>query len=265
MYIVERSRSADIYASAVVHVNVRDTPGAGDFRLTAEPRVLAAACAAGVPMLTPASRTRILKAMGHPKYSEADFLGAALAIVAERGASDVTVAGVSERLGSPTGSFYHRFASRDALLGALWLRTVLQFQAGMGAALEAGDGLKAALHTPAWVRKHPDEARLLLLYDRKDFLHGEWPPELRERVADMTRRMEAASQRWARVIFGKDGREEVRLAQFLISELPVAAVRQHLLRGERPPQLVDRIIRATWGAVLADYRSGKTRSHPPKA
>jgi len=203
--------------------------------------------------------------MGHPKYSEEDFLGAALAIVAERGVLEVTVAAVSERLGSPTGSFYHRFASRDALLGSLWLRAVLQFQAGMAAALEAGDGLKAALHTPAWVRKHPDEARLLLLYDRKDFLHGEWPRDLRERVADMTQRMESASRRWARVIFGKDGRDEIRLAQFLISELPVAVVRQHLVRGERPPPLVDRIIRAAYEAVLADYRSGNSRSRPPKA
>ena len=188
-----------------------------------------------------------------------------MAIIAERGVSEVTVAAVSERLGSPTGSFYHRFASRDVLLGSLWLRAVLQFQTGIGAALDGGDGLKAALHTPAWVRDHPDEARLLLLYDRKDFLQGEWPRELRERVAEMTRRIEAGSRRWARVIFGKVGHDEVRLAQFLISELPVAVVRQHLLRGERPPPLVDRIIRATYGAVLADYRSGKTRSRTPKA
>ena len=49
----------------------------------------------------------------------------------------------------------------------------------------------------------------------------------------------------------------MRLAQFLISELPVAVVRQHLLRGEPPPQLIDRIIRATYRAVMADYRHGK--------
>jgi AcrR family transcriptional regulator len=199
--------------------------------------------------------------MGHPKFSQEDFLAAALAIIAQRGLSGVTVASVSERLGSSTGSFYHRFASRDVLLGSLWLRTVVEFQAGISAALDAADGLAAALHTPAWVRKHPDEARLLLLYDRKDFLQGEWPPELRERVAEMTRRIEAGSLRWARVLFGKEGRDEIRLAQFLISELPVALVRQHLLRGERPPQLLDRIIRATYRAVLADYRTRKTRAH----
>src|SRR5262245_1241779 len=206
--------------------------------------------------------------MGHPKFSEQDFLGAALAIIAERGVASGTVASVGQRLGSPTGSFYHRLASRDVLLGSLWLRAVLEFQAGIGAALEAGDGLRAALHTPAWVRKHPDNARLLLLYDRKDFLQGKWPAELRESVAEMDGRMAAGSRRWARAIFGKEGREEVRLAQFLISELPVALVRQHLLRGEPPPSLVDRIIRATWRAVLADYRSGKradkARSRPTR-
>ena len=195
--------------------------------------------------------------MGRAKFSQDDFLAAALAIIAERGVSGVTVASVSGRLGSPTGSFYHRFASRDALLGLLWLRAILEFQAGISVALDAGDGLAAALHTPAWVRKHPDDARLLLLYDRKDFVHGEWPPELRERVAEMTQRLAAGARRWAQVIFGKEGRDEIRLAQFLISELPVTAVRQHLLRGEPPPQLVDRIIRATYRAVLADYRSGK--------
>jgi AcrR family transcriptional regulator len=203
--------------------------------------------------------------MGHPKFSREDFLEATLAIIAERGVSAVTVAAVSEHLGSPTGSFYHRFASRDVLLASVWLQGVLEFQAGISAALEVGDGLQAALHTPAWVRKHPDQAHLLLLYDRKDFLHGEWPPELRERVAEMTQRIEAASRRWARVIFGKEGREEMRLAQFLISELPVATVRQHLLRGEPPPQLIDQIIGATYRAVLADYRKRKKRSRTPTA
>jgi AcrR family transcriptional regulator len=197
--------------------------------------------------------------MGHPKFSQEDFFAAALAIIAERGLPAVTVASISARLKSPTGSFYHRFASRDVLLGELWLRAVLDFQTGVGKALDAGDGLAAALHTPAWARKHLDKARLLLLYDRSDFVQGDWPEELRGRVAEMARRMEAGSRRRARVIFGKEGREEQRLAQFLISELPVAVVRQHLTRGEKPPPLVDQLIRTTYAAVVADYRSRRKR------
>jgi len=195
--------------------------------------------------------------MGQAKFSQMDFLSAAQAIAAAEGPAAVTIASISARLGAPTGSFYHRFASRNVVLGELWLGTVLDFREGISAALDAGDGLRAALHTPAWVRAHPDNARLLLMYDRKDFVQGEWPEELRERVAEMTRRMEAGSLRQARVIFGEDGREEVRLAQFLISEVPVAAVRQHLVRREAPPPLVDRLIRTTYRAVVADYRARK--------
>src|ERR1700692_4588295 len=192
--------------------------------------------------------------MVRPSFGHAAFLAAARDLAAQDGPAAVTVSSVTERLGAPSGSFYYRFASRNVLLGELWLRTVLDFQEGLNAALDAGDGLQAALHTPAWARAHLANARLLLLYDRKDFIQGEWPEQLRERVADMTRRIEAGSLRRARVIFGGDGPEEVRLAQFLISEVPVAAVRQPPVRGEPPPPLVDRLIRITYRAVLADYR-----------
>src|SRR5580658_3532557 len=188
--------------------------------------------------------------MGHPAFDNSDFLDAALALVAENGPSSVTVAAISARLKAPTGSFYHRFASRDALLGELWFNTVLAFQQGIEAALDAGDGLRAALHTPAWVREHLDEGRLLLLYHRDDFVHGDWPQTLRDRLAEQGRRGEARLKKFARVTFGRAGPAEIRRAQFVLSEVPVAAVRQHLLRRERPPKIVDDLIRATWHAIV---------------
>jgi AcrR family transcriptional regulator len=189
------------------------------------------------------------------KFVEADFLDAALAIAVEQGPAAATVASISERLKAPTGSFYHRFASRDVLLGTLWLKTVLDFQQGISAALAAGDGLAAALHTPNWARAHLDEARLLLVFDREDFVAGKWPEQLRKRVAEMTGRMKNAASRDARVVFDRDGVEERRLAKFLIAEVPVAAVRDHLKRGEAPPPIVDRMIRTTYLAIVADYRA----------
>ena len=202
--------------------------------------------------------------MARPRFANNDFLAAALAIAAERGPPAVTVASISERLKAPTGSFYHRFASRDVLLGELWLRTVLDFQQGIGAALDAGDGLAAALHTPAWVRQHPDEARLLLLYHRDDFIQGGWPEALRAEVAAQTRRMADGFARFARLVFGHDGPQEVRRAQFLLAEVPVAAVLQHLRRREPPPPLVDDLIRTTYRAVVEQYRAtprrGKARA-----
>jgi AcrR family transcriptional regulator len=192
--------------------------------------------------------------MGRPKYDDEDFFGAALAIGAERGPLAVTVGSIAERLKAPTGSFYHRFVSRDVLLGDLWLRTIVDFQRGINAALDAGDGLQAALHTPAWVRERPDEARLLLLHHRDDFVQGEWPEALRHGVADQTRRGEAGIARFAQLVFGHDGPTEIRKAQFLLAELPVGVVRQHLRRREPPPPIVDELIRITYRAVVDGYR-----------
>ena len=75
--------------------------------------------------------------MAHPAFDHADFLDAALALVAKHGPAAVTVAAITARLRAPTGSFYHRFASRDALLGELWLNTVKDFQQGIAAAKQA--------------------------------------------------------------------------------------------------------------------------------
>jgi AcrR family transcriptional regulator len=197
--------------------------------------------------------------MGRPKYGDGEFLDAALAIAAESGPPGVTVGAITERLRAPIGSFYHRFASRDVLLGQLWLRTVLDFQHGITAALDAGDGLRAALHTPAWVRRHLDEARLLLLYHRDDFVQGGWPTALRDGVAAQTERMEAGFSRFARLVFGRAGPGEVRRAQFLLAEMPVGAVRQHLQRREPPPPIVDELIRITYRAIIADYSARRNR------
>lgn len=197
--------------------------------------------------------------MGHAAFDNSDFLGAALALAGERGPSAVTVAAISAKLKAPTGSFYHRFASRDALLAELWFNTVLAFQEGIAAALDAGDGLRAALHTPAWVRAHLDEGRLLLLYHRDDFVQGDWPQALRDGLAEQARCGEARLRKFARETFGRAGPGEIRRAQFVLSEVPVAAVRPYLQRREKPPAIVDEMIATTYRAIVDANR----RISPP--
>ena len=188
--------------------------------------------------------------MGRPQFSNADFIDAARALACERGPGAVTVDLVSQSLGAPKGSFYHRFASRDVLLGELWLATVLAYQQGFVAAIEAGDGLAAALHTPAWSRLHPDDARLLLLHSRHDFVQGDWPAALRRAVRDQAQRFEACLARFARDAFGRAGPTQLRRATFVLAEVPIAAVKGHLERREPPPALVDELIAQTYRAIV---------------
>lgn len=188
--------------------------------------------------------------MGRAKFVHADFVGAARALTAERGPAAVTIDAVIERLKAPKGSFYHRFASRDVLLGELWLATVLDFQAGFVAAIEAGDGLRAALHIPTWTRQNLDDARLLLLYNRHDFVQGGWPAALRRGVADQAKRFETCLRRFARDVFGGVGQADLRRATFVLAEVPAAAVKPHLQRREPPPPLVDELVTRTYDAIV---------------
>src|SRR5947208_7922237 len=177
--------------------------------------------------------------MGRALFDTKSFLDAARSVAALRGPAAVTVDSVTAKLGAPKGSFYYRFASRDVLLGELWLATVLSYQRGFVSAIEAGDGLAAALHTPAWARRHLDDARLLLLHSRHDFVQGDWPAALKRGVAGQAARLEDCLKAFARQAFGRTGPAQLRRAVFVLAEVPIAAVRGHLERREPPPALVD--------------------------
>ena len=188
--------------------------------------------------------------MGHSLYDNADFLEAAKELAYECGPAAVTVDSVAKRMKAPKGSFYHRFASRDVLLGQLWLEMALAFQEGFIAAMQAGDGLTAALHMPRWARAHLDDARLLSLYSRHDFVQGDWPEELKAGVREQTKRLEQCLKTFARDKFGRAGGSQIRRSTFVLFEVPMAAVKGHLERREAPPPIVDELIARTYQAIV---------------
>jgi AcrR family transcriptional regulator len=198
--------------------------------------------------------------MTRPSFGHAAFLAAARDLAAQNGPAAVTVTSVTERLGAPTGSFYYRFASRDILLAELWLATALAFQQGFIAAIKTGDGLAAALHTPVWVRAHLDDACVFLLHHRDDFVQGGWPAALTVRVAQQAQRIDASYKRFARVAFGGVDAERLRLAQFVLADVPKAAVSPHLHRREPPPLIIDEMITITYRAILSQYGGLKRRT-----
>jgi AcrR family transcriptional regulator len=195
-------------------------------------------------------------------FEDADFLAAARDLAAAGGPTSVTVSSVTERLGAPVGSFYHRFASRDVLLANVWLDTALAFQTGFVAAIKAGDGLAAALHTPIWVRSHLEEARAFLLYHRDDFAHGNWPQNLKDRVVRQGRRVDAAYKRFARDTFGGAGANELQRARFVLADVPKAAVGPYLRQGVAPPAIVDEMVGTTYHAIVGQSEAARKRRFP---
>jgi AcrR family transcriptional regulator len=177
--------------------------------------------------------------MGRPARFDADQLvDVALTLAAEGGPEAVTMAAVAERAGAPSGSVYHRFAGRPALLAALWLRTVERFQASYLAALGSeGDAREAAAaaarEVVAYSRAHPDEAAVLL-HGATAFGSADWPPEALARGLAHARAVDEAVGALAARLGerGVAGRERVTLA---VVDVPYAIVRRHLRAGGLVP------------------------------
>jgi AcrR family transcriptional regulator len=196
------------------------------------------------------------------RFTDSDLLTAAAHVAAEGGPANASVHAIAKAAGAPTGSLYHRFPSRDVLLGTLWLDLVGRFQHGWIEAMEQGDAQAAVLHTPAWVRAHAREARLLLLYRREDFLAGDWPPALADRAARVNDHAGAVLRAYTRAELGDDLPATVRRVRFALVDIPYAAVRPYVAAGQPPPPDVDGLVLTASQAVLDEAPSGlRPRAH----
>jgi AcrR family transcriptional regulator len=190
-------------------------------------------------------------------YSTDQILDAARDLAAQSGPAAVTIAALGSALGgAPSGSLYHRFASRNELLGRLWLRTAAGFQDGFAAAASSDDahraGLRAALSMPARVRADPQGARIMLLHRREDFLSSEWPTEMQDEARRLKKQVDDTVRALSRRLLG-DSPEARRATAFATIDIPFAAVRRHVMAGEAPPASLDPLIEAAYRAVIAAF------------
>lgn len=194
--------------------------------------------------------------MARPRrFTDDQFLDAALALVVERGVAAATVSRIAASVGAPVGSVYHRFASRDVLMAALWLRTITRFQEGYLAALSGEDpdeaAIAAALHIVQWSRRHLHEAQLLHIYRPRDLVE-EWPAEAQRRLAALNARVDVAVREHARVRFPRAGAAGEQLVRFAVADVPYAACRRYLAEGSPTPPMLDPLVQRAVRAVLAE-------------
>ena len=190
------------------------------------------------------------------RYSGAHILDAAAALVAAGGPAAATIGAIGAALGAPSGSIYHRFSSRDALLGRLWLDKAAFFQGRFAEALAAHAdpveaGLAAALALPRAVRDDLTAARVMLLHRREDFLGGGWPDDIRAEAERLARQADDGVADLARRLFGSGTAGARRTTIFAVLDVPYAAVRRYVGAGKAPPPSVDALVRVAYHAAVA--------------
>ncbi|WP_138900003.1 TetR/AcrR family transcriptional regulator [Streptomyces albidochromogenes] len=190
-----------------------------------------------------------------PRYDTSLLLDAAVRLAAEGGPAAVTMAAVAKAVGAPSGSVYHRFPSRSALMAEVWLRTVERFQEGYVAVLTAsGDPGQAAVaasrHVVAWSRTHREETALLL-HGPEAFGRGAWSPEQAERADAGNRRLFGRIAALAAELGARHPAQTERVALALV-DLPLALVRRHVRGGGLLPAHAEQLAADSTALLLSD-------------
>jgi AcrR family transcriptional regulator len=192
------------------------------------------------------------------KHDESSILKAAAAIVASRGPNGTTIAAIAHAIGAPSGSIYHRFQTRDELLGRLWLNKAAFFQDRWRTALNKSDaeeaGLAAALSLPRTVREDFKGARIMLLHRREDFLSESWPAEMRAEAERLNQQVQDSLAQITRRLFGRNSVFARQVATFAVLDLPFSAVRRFVAMGRVPPPAIDDLVTNAYQAVISQHR-----------
>ena len=171
------------------------------------------------------------------RYTLDELLDAAAALLAADGPGAVTMSAVARATHAPSGSMYHRFPTRAALCGALWLRTEERFHAGVSAALATSEEpqtrcVAAARFTVQWCRDHPVEAQVLLT--GADALGAaDWPD-------DLTSRRKRLHRTLRRTLAGMPA--DLDRVNAAVIDIPYAVVRRHLIARQAIPASADAIV-----------------------
>ena len=193
--------------------------------------------------------------MIRPAIFDSDaIVTATIEVAATHGPAAASIARIAKVLGAPTGSIYHRFSSRGALLAEVWLRTAEDFQTGIGAVLQDDEvypaGIKAACFTAHWTRKYPERARILLLHRREDFIDGDWPDALSTRAVALKQAMTSGLKAYTSRLTGNATERNIRIISYALAQAPLAAVKPYVQANKKPPKVVDDIIKVTFEASI---------------
>lgn len=192
--------------------------------------------------------------MGRPaKFSSDALLDVAADLVAKGGPTALTAVAVAKVAGAPSGSVYHRFASRDQLAAALWMRTVERFDEEVVAAMAVpGDPIEVAVGVAVrsieWSADYPVDAFILTMFRRSDLTDDDSAFVPSERAADLGRRQQQMLETLAARL-----NQPADLVRLAVVGIPMAAIRGYVgARSPIPSWVIATVERAVRAALSPD-------------
>ncbi|PWH07724.1 TetR/AcrR family transcriptional regulator [Brachybacterium endophyticum] len=189
------------------------------------------------------------------RFTADDILDGAARALLSIGPS-LTIADIARAIEGPSGSIYHRFASREELLGRLWLRSIGRFHEDLLEAMALPDPWAAiaasARCVPDFCRRHPAQARSMLLFSRARLLEA-GPASLREDARGVNDAIDEAQVDLAQRAYGAEADARLEVLSVAIRQSPYGITRPFIGR-EMPPWLDDAVVAASLAIARLEVR-----------
>jgi AcrR family transcriptional regulator len=184
-------------------------------------------------------------------------------LVLRDGARGVTIDRIVATSGAPKGSLYYRFSTVDDLLATMWLRAVQRSQDRFLQQVNAsGDPVEAAvaagLAIEDFASEEPADAQLLAAVRREDLVGEVSDPALAVALQEVNDRLRKALTALARRLYGRATRDTVQRTTCAVVDLPMGAIRRHLVSGVAVPGSVRPQLTAAIRAALHDRSVSST-------
>ncbi|AIY43248.1 Transcriptional regulator [Collimonas arenae] len=190
------------------------------------------------------------------KFTEDSIIDASIEMVAHCGVAAVSISAIAGKAGAPTGSVYHRFESRGAILARAWLRVKSDFRNAVACHWSEGDTWAAVAGFLQWCRDKPLYAKFLLQCE-------DYPVFSEPLSAELNAALEAEQealdlcfrQCLAHMPQGSadTGAEAEAVLRFTLFSSPIAMIKPYLLQDLNIPACIDDVLRASHDAVVAAY------------
>lgn len=190
------------------------------------------------------------------KFTEDSIIDASIEVVAHCGVAAVSIAAIAGKVGAPTGSVYHRFESRGAILARAWLRVKADFRKSVACHWLEGKTWPAVAAFLQWCRDKPLYAKFLLQCEDYPVFSEPLSAELNaaleaeQDALDLCFRQCIAHMQRGRIEVDDETEAVLR---FTLFSSPIAMIKPYLLQDQNIPARIDDVLRASHDAVVAAH------------
>lgn len=191
-------------------------------------------------------------------HTDEQILSAVRDLLLAHGPRGVTTAAVSERSGAPTGSLYHRFGSRAAMVAEMWVRTIREFHSELfKVSAVAEPGMDRALALAGAIvdysSRNPESARLMLVASREELENDpSISSELGNSLATLNDPVNELVMQLAEELYGRASLSGVDRVTIGVIGIAYTAVRRMLLSDRDPIEIKPLVLTAARATLSAD-------------